>query len=113
MAGGSMILESQRYIEKAGDEETHNNIIMGLGTAPPFNSNMLMLFGNETEPYDDPQLINQLNFNSTTHDLFHDVSPELTKFATGCCLLFILVGIPGNLLTIIALARCKKVRSIF
>lgn len=34
----------------------------------------------------------------------------LLNFASICCLLFMLLGIPGNLFTILALARCKKVR---
>jgi hypothetical protein len=43
-------------------------------------------------------------------ELFHDYSASLLHFASACCVIFILVGIPGNLITIIALFRCKKVR---
>jgi hypothetical protein len=37
-------------------------------------------------------------------------SPFMLDFAAACCLMFMCVGIPGNLITIFALARCKKVR---
>ncbi|CAG9788361.1 unnamed protein product [Diatraea saccharalis] len=43
--------------------------------------------------------------------LFTDYPEALLQFAGACCVLFMLVGIPGNLITIIALARCKKVRN--
>jgi hypothetical protein len=53
--------------------------------------------------------------NSTVPDyvseeLFQGYSSALLHFASACCIIFILVGIPGNLITIIALFRCKKVR---
>ncbi|XP_078038774.1 G-protein coupled receptor moody [Augochlora pura] len=35
----------------------------------------------------------------------------LLHFAAGCCVLFMLVGIPGNLFTIIALLRTRKLRN--
>ncbi|XP_026669910.1 G-protein coupled receptor moody isoform X2 [Ceratina calcarata] len=35
----------------------------------------------------------------------------LLHFAAGCCILFMLVGIPGNLFTIIALFRTRKLRN--
>lgn len=41
--------------------------------------------------------------------LFRDYPESLLRFASACCVLFMLVGIPGNLITIVALARCKKV----
>lgn len=44
-----------------------------------------------------------------TEDLFHGYSAGLLTFASIVCYIFMLVGIPGNLITIIALARCKKV----
>ncbi|KAL4715691.1 hypothetical protein ACJJTC_006270 [Scirpophaga incertulas] len=43
--------------------------------------------------------------------LFNDYSDSLLIFASLCCGVFMLVGIPGNLITIIALSRCKKVRN--
>jgi hypothetical protein len=44
-------------------------------------------------------------------ELFEDYSAVLLHFASLCCIVFIIVGIPGNLITIIALFRCKKVRN--
>lgn len=41
--------------------------------------------------------------------LFQGYSTTLLRFASICCVLFMFVGIPGNLITIIALFRCKKV----
>lgn len=46
-------------------------------------------------------------------NLFAGFSPVLLYFATACIVVFMLVGIPGNLFTIIALARCKKVSEPF
>lgn len=46
-----------------------------------------------------------------SEELFHGYSASLLHFASACCIIFILVGIPGNLITIIALFRCKKVRN--
>lgn len=42
-------------------------------------------------------------------ELFQNYPAGLLYFATAACICFILVGIPGNLITIIALAKCKKV----
>lgn len=42
-------------------------------------------------------------------DLFPEYPVELTTMTAIICVLFLLLGIPGNLITIIALARCKKV----
>lgn len=47
--------------------------------------------------------------NHSSDDLFSDYPVALTDAAAICCIIFILLGIPGNLITIIALARCKKV----
>lgn len=44
--------------------------------------------------------------------LFKHYSEGLLRFASVSCVLFMLVGIPGNLITIIALARCKKVSEL-
>lgn len=46
-------------------------------------------------------------------ELFRDYPEALLRFASVCCVLFMLVGIPGNLITIVALARCKKVSYVF
>lgn len=45
--------------------------------------------------------------------LFEEYPDGLMKFASVCCVLFILIGIPGNLVTVIALARCKKVSVVY
>lgn len=42
--------------------------------------------------------------------LFKDYPEALLRFSSACCILFMLIGIPGNLVTIIALAQCRKVR---
>ncbi|XP_075976949.1 G-protein coupled receptor moody-like [Anticarsia gemmatalis] len=44
-------------------------------------------------------------------ELFKDYPDSLLHFAAYACMMFMLIGIPGNLFTIIALARCKKVRN--
>ncbi|KAJ8719710.1 hypothetical protein PYW08_011885 [Mythimna loreyi] len=47
----------------------------------------------------------------TSEDLFPCYPEALLQFASACCVVFMLIGIPGNLTTIVALARCKKVRN--
>lgn len=42
-------------------------------------------------------------------DLFKGYPDGLLKFATASCIIFMLVGIPGNIITIVALARYEKV----
>ena len=54
---------------------------------------------------------NDTIINHNSDDLFSDYPVALTDAAAICCIIFILLGIPGNLITIIALARCKKVRN--
>lgn len=51
--------------------------------------------GNDTNP--DPK------------DLYWRYDKGLTQLAAVVCYIFMVVGVPGNLITIIALARCKKV----
>lgn len=41
--------------------------------------------------------------------LFDSYPDWLLEMAACSCLMFALIGIPGNLITIAALARCKKV----
>ncbi|KAK3914828.1 G-protein coupled receptor moody [Frankliniella fusca] len=41
-------------------------------------------------------------------ELFRGYPALLLQAAAACCLLFVVVGVPGNLITIIALNRCKK-----
>lgn len=47
-----------------------------------------------------------------TEPLFADYPPHLLDFAVFCCVLFIVLGVPGNLITIIALVKCKKVSTV-
>lgn len=42
--------------------------------------------------------------------LFGGYPPWLLYFAAGSCVIFMLIGIPGNLITIAALFRTKKVK---
>lgn len=56
-----------------------------------------------------------LNYNGSYKELaaielFQNYPDRLLNFAAVCCLLFMCIGIPGNLVTIIALARYEKVR---
>ena len=43
--------------------------------------------------------------------LFADYPDELLHFAVGACVLFTLLGVPGNFITIVALLRYTKVSS--
>lgn len=43
--------------------------------------------------------------------MFEGYSEELLTFAWIACIVFIIVGVPGNLLTIIALSRGKQTRN--
>ncbi|XP_017852534.1 G-protein coupled receptor moody isoform X2 [Drosophila busckii] len=49
--------------------------------------------------------------NSSSAPLFEGYSDELLTFAWVACIVFIIVGVPGNLLTIIALSRGKQTRN--
>lgn len=42
-------------------------------------------------------------------ELFIGYPDALVTFASVCCYIFMVIGIPGNIITIVALARCKKV----
>ena len=45
-------------------------------------------------------------------ELFADYPPALLQFAAACCIIYIVIGIPGNAITIVALCRYRKVRSV-
>lgn len=45
------------------------------------------------------------------NELFEGYSDELLTFAWIACIVFIIVGVPGNLLTIVALSRGKQTRN--
>ncbi|CAB3379957.1 G-protein coupled receptor moody [Cloeon dipterum] len=51
------------------------------------------------------------NASGAAENLFEGYSPALLDLAVACCVLFVLLGVPGNLITIVALLRCKKVRN--
>lgn len=46
-------------------------------------------------------------------ELFKEYPKPLLQFAAVCCILFMVIGIPGNLVTIFALSRYEKVRNYF
>lgn len=59
-----------------------------------------------------------LNYNGTVKELgevklFTNYPDGLLTFAAACCTLFMCIGIPGNLITIIALAKYEKVSLTF
>lgn len=41
--------------------------------------------------------------------LFQDYPEALLNFAVACCFIFMIIGIPGNIITILALSKYKKV----
>jgi hypothetical protein len=94
----------------------NDNLVMHTSILTGFLTNAGILSNSDpVVTYDD----NETDGVSTTNDtvamnigeeLFHGYSASLLHFASACCVIFILVGIPGNLITIIALFRCKKVR---
>lgn len=45
-------------------------------------------------------------------ELYRGYPVPLLQFTSICCILFMIIGIPGNLITILALSRCKKVSFI-
>ena len=61
-----------------------------------------------------------VGMTSTTSDnvdhfqpLFSEYPDEVLHFAVGACVLFTLIGVPGNFITIVALLRYTKVRNSF
>ncbi|CAK1543191.1 unnamed protein product [Leptosia nina] len=63
-----------------------------------------VLFGNESA-------VNLSEWKLDEVHLYKDYPEGLLRFATVCCFIFMAIGIPGNLITIIALARYEKVRN--
>lgn len=49
--------------------------------------------------------------NLASVKLFEAYPDGLMKLATACCVIFMMIGIPGNIITIVALARYEKVSS--
>lgn len=59
--------------------------------------------------------VEQLDAGTVSPDqenqLFEGYSDELLTFAWVACIVFIIIGVPGNLLTIVALSRGKQTRN--
>lgn len=74
-------------------------------------ANMSMAFLNETRVDQGPLGLGPIHspIGLADLELFQGYPAPLLHFATVSCVLFILLGIPGNLGTIVALYRCKKV----
>ncbi|XP_071564198.1 G-protein coupled receptor moody isoform X1 [Temnothorax nylanderi] len=68
---------------------------------------------NETERNrsGDAAIIEEMLQDPGSVILFVDYPRWLLCFAAACCILFMLVGIPGNLITVIALFRTKKLKN--
>lgn len=75
-----------------------NNVSNFIVIANHSNSSGLL---NVVERYTDEQL--------RSLPLFEGYPKPLLQFTAVCCMLFMIIGIPGNLVTIFALAKCKKV----
>lgn len=89
----------------------HQNILTStLNNAPGIVSRENVT-SNFTEPVLHQETILAEIVDNLDVELFKGYSTTLLRFASVCFLLFMLVGIPGNLITIIALFRCKKVRN--
>ncbi|KAK2588326.1 hypothetical protein KPH14_004343 [Odynerus spinipes] len=69
------------------------------------------LIGNESYLNKSNATIEQVLQDPGSVVLFVGYPPWLLYFAAGCCILFMLVGIPGNLITVAALFRTKKLRN--
>lgn len=54
---------------------------------------------------------NVTEWNLDKVHLFEEYPEGLLRFAMACCFIFMFIGIPGNLITIIALSRYEKVSS--
>lgn len=64
---------------------------------------------NDTDTNSSILGIKEVIENPDSAILFGDYPQWLLYFAAGCCVLFMFIGIPGNLITIVALFRTKKV----
>lgn len=54
---------------------------------------------------------NSISTNKIPNELFEGYSDELLNFAAIACIAFVVIGVPGNILTIVALSRGKQVSS--
>lgn len=53
----------------------------------------------------------QSNITDAIVTLFHEYPPALLNFGAACCIAFSIIGIPGNLISIGALARSPRLRN--
>ncbi|XP_022252657.1 G-protein coupled receptor moody-like [Limulus polyphemus] len=53
----------------------------------------------------------QSNITKAIVTLFHEYPPALLSFGAACCIVFSIIGIPGNLISIGALARSPRLRN--
>ena len=88
----------------------HTSILAGFLTNTGILSNSGSVLTSDDNKTDGVSTTNDTVTMHVGEELFHGYSASLLHFASACCVIFILVGIPGNLITIIALFRCKKVR---
>ncbi|XP_037823267.1 G-protein coupled receptor moody [Lucilia sericata] len=54
---------------------------------------------------------NSISTNKIPNELFQGYSDELLNFAAIACIVFVVIGVPGNILTIVALSRGKQNRN--
>lgn len=52
---------------------------------------------------------NSISTNKIPNELFEGYSDQLLNFAAIACIAFVVIGVPGNILTIVALSRGKQV----
>ncbi|XP_045773857.1 G-protein coupled receptor moody-like [Maniola jurtina] len=55
------------------------------------------------------QLVNDADYAAV--ELFKGYPDGLLKFASACCVISMIIGVPGNIITILALARYKRVHN--
>jgi len=88
-------VENQSYLNFS-DNKSSGNVVRSHSDF----LNVTSVINNETEWKD---------FLNTT--LFEDYPEWMLMSGFGCCVMFLVCGLPGNIITILALARCKKVRN--
>ncbi|XP_050722163.1 uncharacterized protein LOC127001558 [Eriocheir sinensis] len=104
----SVIKEALGFSLESGDDASETGSLQRLFLSRPEPVYLSALDDNLS--VDRPGLATLSNF---TEPLFADYPPHLLDFAVFCCVLFIVLGVPGNLITIIALVKCKKVSTMF
>lgn len=69
------------------------------------------LFFNVNESFGEIATGNYNRTNNIITTLFKRYPPELLYFAAACCILFFIIGVPGNFITIVALAKSRRLRN--